>query len=289
MSTVLITGANGHLGSRALPLLVAKHEVHALVRRVPEEVVEGVVYHSVDLSSLHALEKLPAHVDAVIHLAQASGYRDFPRRALETFQVNAAATALLLDYGRRAGASRFILASTGGLYKPMQGVIDEQTPIAPPDGVLSHYFRTKLSAELIARPYESLMQVSILRPFFIYGPGQSEDKLIARLIASVREGRPIHITGQEGLEMNPVHVDDVAELLVKLLTAEGSRTINVAGPDVVSILHIAQECGRWLARTPILENLPGTPDRIVAGTGLFQTLLGRGLRSFDEGLRTWIA
>ncbi len=88
--------------------------------------------------------------------------------------------------------------------------------------------------------------------------------------------------------MNPVHVDDVAELIVNLLAAEGSRTINVAGPDVVSIRHIAQECGRWLARTPKLENLPGTPDKIIADTSIFQALLGRGLRGIDEGLHTWI-
>lgn len=288
MNRVLITGISGHLGLRALRMLASSNEVHAVVRGKPAAVVSGVTYHEIDLSSPWTADQLPTRMDAVIHLAQSRNYKDFPDQAFETFQVNTVATALLLDYAYRVGAARFILASTGGLYKPTESLIDEATPVASPEGVLAYYFRTKWSAELLAESYAKQMSVTILRPFFIYGPGQSDDKLIARLIASVREGRPILLAGHDGLKINPVHVDDAAELLSVLLAQDGSRTLNVAGPDVVSIRHIAEESGRLLVRSPVLQATPGRAESIVADHRAVAQLLRREMRRFNDGLRAWI-
>lgn len=288
MQKVLITGSSGHLGARALDMLRARCEVHAIVRARPSAACADVCYHEIDLSSDWSPRSLPDRMDAVIHLAQSRNYRDFPAQALDTFQVNTGSTALLLDYARQAGVDRFIVASTGGLHQPGPRVIDETTPVNPPQGALSHYFRTKLSAELLAESYSTLFDVTVLRPFFIYGPGQSEDKLIARLVASVRDRRPIQLLGEGGLKINPVHVDDAAELLLALLQTNGSRTLNVAGPDVVSIRQIAEEAGRILEIAPVFERTGSVSEMLVADHRGVSTLLGREMKRFSDGMSSLI-
>lgn len=269
-----------------MDLLRARHEIHAVVRKRPAVPVDGVTYHEIDLSAPWSAESLPIPMDAIVHLAQSRNYRDFPAKALEIFHVNVATTAVLLDYGRRAGASHFILASTGGLYQPGNETICESTPINPPQRELSYYFRSKLSAELLVDTYRQWMNVSILRPFFIYGPGQTSDKLIARLMSSVMDSKPIQIAGEEGLQINPVHVDDVADLLCSLIETEGSRVLNVAGPQEVSLRHIANEIGRLAEHPPVFAPTGGVPERIVADHRPVQSLLGRPMIRFDDGLRS---
>lgn len=266
-------------------MLCPGNEVHAIVRTVPAVARPGVSYHAIDLSADWSVAALPERIDAVIHLAQSRQYREFPEQALETFRVNVAAAATLLDYASRAGAHRFVLASTGGLHRPAASVIGAHTPVDPPDGALTYYFRSKQAAELLAEPYRALMDVSVLRPFFIYGPGQSPDKLIARLAASVREGLPIQLNGRDGLSINPVFVDDAAELLRALLDVPGSRTLMVAGPDVVSIRAIAETIGRAVGRTPIFDPRGGDDSSLVADHRAMESLLGRSLTGFPEGMR----
>lgn len=281
---VLLTGSSGHLGSKTLELLKDQYEVHALVRNKPSTTHANVAYHEIDLSRDWSTSELPQEMDAVIHLAQSRNYRKFPEQSLETFRVNTGTTALLLDYARQVGVRRFILASTGGLYQPSASVINEHTPVNPPKGELHYYFSSKLSAELLAESYSTLFDVDVIRPFFIYGPGQSAEKLIARLIASVREGRPIGLKG-DGTLINPVHVDDAADALRKLLDANGSRTLNVAGPDVVSIRQIAECIGLLLDVAPIFDQTDGGGDMIVADHQALAALLGRELISFSSGMK----
>lgn len=273
---------------RSLADLHTNCEVHAVVRTRPDAPLHGVIYHEINFCRSWTTEGFPAHIDAIIHLAQARNYHDFPDQAPEIFSVNTASTAMLLDYAFRAGAQHFILASTGGVYRPSTQIIDDQTPIDLPEGPLSYYFRTKLSAESLALSYASEMDIIILRPFFIYGPGQSEEKLISKLLASVRDGRKVHLTGESGLVINPVHVDDVALLLQTLLNTSGSRIINVAGPDAVTIRQIADQIGELLKCEPVFTRIGGDSLKLIASHYEVEALLGRKMIRFKNGLRSFV-
>lgn len=142
MKRILVTGVTGHLGCRALDMLCPGNEVHALVRAIPASVRHGVSYHTVDLSAEWSTDTLPSRIDAVVHLAQSRRFREFPEQSVETFRINVASTATLLDYAWRAGATRFILASTGGLYSPAASVIG--TPA-------QHWHRIRIQRSLARR------------------------------------------------------------------------------------------------------------------------------------------
>jgi nucleoside-diphosphate-sugar epimerase len=289
MSNVVITGGMGLLGSRAVQLLRASHAVHAIVREQPAAPLEGVSYHVMDLAQAWSTEGLPSTTDAVFHLAQSRQFRAFPEGALETYAVNTAATAILLDYAVRAGARRFVLASTGGLYGACADTITEDAPLAPSRGPLEHYFNTKRCAEILSAGFQSHLDVTVLRPFFIYGAGQTPDKLVSRLVESVAAGQAIQMVGEQGASMNPVHVDDAAELLHATLTLAGSQTINVAGPQIVTVRSMAERIGEVLSLPVRLAVTPGQPEHYVADARLFQRLLARPLVSFDDGIRAVLA
>ena len=284
MSKIVLTGATGLLGGRTVVLLKDRHELHAIVRKVPSEPVKDVTYHVRDLSHEWTTDGLPNEVDAVIHLAQSTCHRDFPKRAMEQFSVNVDATARLLDYAQESGARSFILASTGGIYGAHAEVITETTPEAISDGLLRYYFDSKRCAEILVQSYSSFMNVVVLRPFFIYGPGQKSNMLVPRLIKNIRSKCAIKLNGESGASMNPVYVDDAVKVLEESLRLEGSHTLNVGGPEVVTIRDMATMIAQLLDVDPEFEIESGKPDGFVADISRMRSLVGNDLTDFQTGI-----
>jgi UDP-glucose 4-epimerase len=285
---ILLTGAAGLLGARAVATLCGRHEIHAIVRKRPADQLTDVVYHELDLSMRWSAAALPAKVDAVCHLAQSGHMRDFPEHASDIFMVNLAATASLLDYARRAGASHFVLASTGGLYGVSEAVITEDTPLNPPGGELGYYFETKRCAERLAAAYVNALNVIVLRPFFMYGPAQHADMLIPRLITHVRAGRPITLRGHSGTRLNPIYVDDAVAVLDSSLRLDGHQVVNVAGPQVTSIREIAERIAGLLGVDPVFQLETGKPDHIVSNIARMKEIVRRDLVDVHSGIATML-
>jgi UDP-glucose 4-epimerase len=249
---VLVTGATGLLGRDLVRRLAAQHDVHVIARHKPEDAAPGIRYHQIDLATDWCATRLPARVDRVIHLAQSAHFRDFPKRALDVFQVNVATTAKLLDYALRASARQFLYASSGGIYGAGSQAFHENSPIIPP-GQLGYYLGSKLSGEVLVQSYVPHLQVFVLRFFFIYGPGQNRSMLIPRLIDNVRAGRPILLHGTDGIRINPIHVSDASQAVVAALASKESSTFNIAGSEVVSIRSIGKTIGDEVGKAPIYE------------------------------------
>jgi len=271
MSRLLVTGASGLLGARFVALAASQgHEVCAVGRSAPEPPQPNVRPIAMDLACPLDRSALPPQIDAVLHLAQSRRFREFPDGAGDVFAVNVARTAELLDYAHGAGATHFVLASTGGVYAPSAEPLTEDSALATKPGF---YPASKRAAELLAHPYAGLMTVAILRFFFIYGAGQGSDMLMPRLVASVREGRPIQLQGDDGLSLNPVHVDDAAAAVLAATEMEESATVNVAGPSTVTLREIAGLIGAELGVEPRFELDEGSAPSLVADTARMRRVL----------------
>lgn len=267
---VLITGANGLLGSEAVKYFSAIHEVHALCHRLGN-CQEGVSYHYLDFAEDWSISRLPERVDVILHLAQSSKFREFPDQALDVFNVNIASTAKILDYARTAGCQKFIFASSGGIYESGAALIDENSPIVP-HGQLGYYLASKLSGELLVRSYAGIMDVSILRLFFMYGRAQRRSMLLPRLVDNVRAGSPIQLQGDEGLVINPVHVSDAVSALECIMQQPGSSTFNIAGSEVVSLRQLALQISAKVGVKPVFDHVPGAHTRLVADISALRAL-----------------
>ena len=97
--------------------------------------------------------------------------------------------------------------------------------------------------------------------------------LMPRLVASVRDGRPIQLQGNDGLSLNPVHVDDAAAAVLAATEMEESATVNVAGPSTVTLREIAGLIGAELGVEPRFELDEGSAPSLVADTARMRRVL----------------
>lgn len=282
-SKILITGANGLLGHHAVMNLCQRYQVHAIVRKMPKVVFKEVVYHLVDFSTHWKISDLPNSVDIILHLAQSAHFREFPEKAVDVFQVNIESTAYLLDYALKAGAQKFIYASSGGIYGNGPIAFDENSSIGSHQK-LGYYLGSKLCGEICVQAYASLMDVIILRPFFMYGARQRRSMLIPRLVDSVREGRPIMLQGEDGIRLNPVHVSDAVAVIESCLTLSGCKTLNIAGPKILSIKEIAELIANLVDKKPHFRRISGVAKDLVGDNELMLSILNKDLVPFEKGV-----
>lgn len=281
---VLVTGSTGMLGEQLVRLLSRNHEAIALARRPPA--TDGkrgeVAWVRQDLTEALDPDSLPPRIDAVVHLAQSSRYRDFPAGAEDIFAVNVQSTFRLLEYARRAGAARFVLASTGGIYAPSPKPIDEAGAIATP----GPYFRSKRIAELLLEDYDEIFETVVMRPFFIYGPGPSP-KLISRLAQTVCDGRPIKVQGNPGLLINPIFVSDAARAFERATEGSEGGAFNVAGAETTTIADLVRTIGEIAEREVSIEHTDEDPGAgfVADITRMSSVLAVVPEVSLEEGLR----
>ncbi|MFQ5450098.1 MAG: NAD-dependent epimerase/dehydratase family protein [Nitrospinaceae bacterium] len=290
MKKCLVTGVTGLVGSHLLMELAREWEITGVSRMPPADGpdAENIRHVAMDLAGAWDPDRLPEKIDAVIHLAQSDLFRDFPNRAEEVFTVNTVSTLRLLDYARLAGAATFILASSGGLDHYGNTAAPEDGKNAKKENI-DFYLATKWCSEILAAVYAASFHTLCLRFYFVYGPGQKRDRLIPRLIQSVKEGRPIALAGRDGIRINPVHVSDAVSAILRSLDLTGNHTLNVAGPEVLSLRHIGETIGQILGRQPVFNERPETTPRdLVGDVHRTAELLGPPRVKFQDGVRDWI-
>lgn len=281
---ILLTGATGLIGREVVRLAPAGWELIAVARQPVDGVAETV--HA-DLSHPGFAAALPAGLDAIVHLAQAREYRNFPACAPGVVAVNVEATARLLDHGTRVGAEQFLLASTATIYRP--GAVGT-APLREDDEIRcrSVYAASKYSAELLCTPYSTLLPTRALRIFTTYG-GVHDGRLVSDLVARVEHGRPVTVQGERGMVTSPIHATDVARSIIAALgkpPALGELdVVNVGGAEALGIRDMAAAIGRVIGRAPVFEAREGDPPAIVADrTKLDQLLSPPAPLTFEQGL-----
>ena len=249
---VLVTGAKGFIGRHLVDSLNLAHDVIAVCRpsgsRLP-----GVSWVGADLGAPGFENNLPADVDAVVHLAQSGRYREFPAGAPDMFAVNVASTFRLLQFAATANIERFVLVSSGAVYEPFDGILEEGQRIAPH----SMYAASKAAAELLTEPYRGRMDVVSLRVFFPYGCGQTQ-RLVPGLVERIRQRRPVVLEGEsgEGTILTLIHVDDVVGVITRAIEQAWTCAVNVASAEVVSIRNLALTLGDLMGREVEFERHP---------------------------------
>jgi nucleoside-diphosphate-sugar epimerase len=289
MSPILVTGANGLLGRATIARLAPSSQIYALVRAPPQQAVPGAVKAVVHDLREPWLPHLPDVPDTIVHLAQSPLYRDFPEGARDVFELNVGATQRLLDWACHHKVKRFIYASSGSIYGHGGDVFHEDAPIEAV-AALGHYVACKRCGELLTETYGGRMLVIVLRFFFAYGPGQRNSMLIPSLVDRITHGRPVDLQGDDGIRLNPIYVDDAAAAILAATRLEVSETINVAGPQVVTLREIALMVGDLTGCRPRFDIQSDVePRHLVGGTRTMRRLLWAPKIEMAEGLRRMLA
>ncbi len=231
MTSLLLTGATGLVGSRLLPRLVdAGVTCRALVRQ-DVALPDGVRAVHGDLSDPSSLAAAVEDVDAVVHLAAL--FRTEDEDAI--WRANRDGTRNLVSAVEAdAPGARFVMASTGNVYDHGAARPSRETdPCAPTQA----YPASKVAAEELLRG--SALTWSILRLPFVYGDGDGH-------LASMPT-----LAGRFGL--HPAHSYSVAHhrdvaVAVELALAGrfDGRIVNIADDAPLTVLQMAE-----LGGTPI--------------------------------------
>lgn len=281
---ILITGANGFIGKTLSKELSRSNEVFAMARNFNQAIgADGIVQISHDMTQPLDYADLPNKIDAVIHLAQSSQYRNFPAGMRDMISVNVLGLTDILDYAKSADCDYFLNFSSGSVYDPSQADQSEVVNIAPK----SAYPLTKQISENIVGLYSEFFTTLSLRLFFPYGPRQ-EGMLVPNLINSVKNQNAINLQGGEGgLEICPIYVDDINEICGRLLTEKPSGIMNVGGYEQLRLEAIGQEIGKVLGISPNFAiDATATPALFRPSLDKMKSLMPDFKQTvFQEGIR----
>lgn len=217
---ILVTGGKGFIGTHLVRRLVALgHEVAALDPNPglgDEELAAlGVTLHAGSVSDPDAVNAAMPGTQLVYHLASPFGNILLPAREYDDVEVRG--TRLVLEAAERFGVQRVVHCSTQGVHGIVQGVGDEDSPIAPRD----HYCFSKSQGEIVCQEFVARgLDVVIVRPTSVYGPGDTRGWL--SLYRMVAKGRFVMV-GSGRTQNHPVYVDDLVDLFVRAGEAPRAR------------------------------------------------------------------
>jgi len=255
MSTVLVIGANGFVGSHLVPALAdAGHHVLALVRDddgaalVQRRLTAGqrasVEMRRGDVTKPDSLPDALAGADAVLHLAAVP--RDWDGGATLRL-VNTEGTRNILVAAAAAGIRRFV--HLGAL-----GVIDDPS---------LHYGSSKAKAMALVR--ESGLDWTILSPSLLFGPRDGFFNILAGLVRMSPGIVPI--TGKGDARFQPLAIADLAKAAVLTLGDDATigREYLLGGPRYWTYREIVEEVLRGMDKRRLLVPMPVAVIRLVAG------------------------
>ena len=255
MTTILVTGASGFVGSHLLPeLLGAGHRVVALVRssgagdkvtrRLPAALVAKVELRTGDVDRPATLPAALAGVNAVVHLVAIP--RDW-NGGKQLLEVNLDGTRNLIGAMQASAVRR--LVHLGAL-----GVVDREE---------LHYAKSKARAERAVT--ESGLDWTILKPSLLFGPGDGFFNIVADLVRLSPGIVPVPGDGKSRFQ--PLHVGDLA--LCLRLSLERPETVGHAfelgGPRTWTYREITAEVCRGMGRRRAIIPMPVPLIKLVAG------------------------
>ena len=258
MKKILITGADGFIGSHLTEMLVAKgYQVKALSQynsfnnwgwledvncKDEIEVLTG------DIRDPHYCKHITKGVDIIFHLAALIAI-PYSYVAPDSYvDTNIKGTLNICQAAKENGNIRVIHTSTSEVYGTALYVpIDEKHPIQ----AQSPYSATKIAADAMAMSFYNAFElpVTIARPFNTYGPRQSARAVIPTIIAQIANGAKEIKLGDLTPTRDFNFVEDTCRGFIALAEEDNTigETINIGSNFEISIadtLNIIKELMR---------------------------------------------
>ncbi len=267
MSTCLVTGAAGFIGSNFVRLLRAQRPDVSVIA------LDALTYAGnlanlagcdgdrsyrfvrVDICDAEALTPLfAAGIDSIVNFAAESHVDRSIHGAAAFVQTNVAGTQTLLDLARVHGVSRYLQVSTDEVYGSLgpEGAFREDSPIAPS----SPYSASKAAADFLVHAAHTTFGLNavITRCSNNYGPYHFPEKLIPLFVTNLIAGDKVPLYG-DGLNVRDwIHVQDHCEAILLILEkATAGSVYNIGGDCEKTNIDIARS---------ILEHL-GHDDAMI--------------------------
>lgn len=245
MKTVLVTGAEGFIGSHLVEDLLAKnYKVRALVLYNSFNNwgwLEGIKHSNLeivlgDIRDPFFCEKLCDQVDEIYHLAALIAIPYSYVAPNSYVDTNITGTTNMCQAALKCKVKRFLHISTSEVYGSAVKVpISEDHPLQPQ----SPYSASKISAESMAMSfyYAFNLPVTVARPFNTYGPRQSARAVIPTIISQIAAGKKEISLGDTKTTRDFNFVKDTTSGMILLNECDKAigKIVNIGSNSEVSI------------------------------------------------------
>jgi UDP-glucose 4-epimerase len=242
MTVIALSGASGFLGRHLGPELLARG--HRLIA-IPRAMLD-----SKELATALAGAQTVIHLAARAHVLKEASDNPQP----EFWRANVGLTQNLAVAAMQAGVKRFVFVSSAGVLgasSPRGGFNEESSP-HPHDA----YSASKLQAEQwLTANLGASMELAILRPPLIYGPGAKGN--LMRLLRFALQGWPLPI-GALRAPRSMVAARNIVDLISILASdAKFTRTtMLVADRETISVADLFRAVAHYAGHRPWLAPLP---------------------------------
>jgi len=236
---IIVTGGCGYKGHVLVPKLLARgDEVIAFDIQWFGNYLEPHPELTVIKGDVRDIDSVPLDgVDCIIHLSSIANDPCGDLNPQLTWEVSALATMQLADKAKRHGIKRFIYASSGSVYGVKEELqVTENLELKP----ISEYNKTKMVSERVLLSYADKMAIQIVRPATVcgYSPRMRLDVAVNLLAMQALAKGKITVFGGDQTRPN-IHIDDITDLYVFLLSHPEVTGVFNAGFENISILDIA--------------------------------------------------
>lgn len=225
---IFVTGASGLVGKSLIKLLIKEnHEVFGLVRN--DKSVETLTTLNAtpikgDLKIIKDYSEILKGVEVVVH---SGALIRFIGAFEEFFQINVQATKKLLDSSIEAGVKKFIYISAAAVALDGNPLTDITEDYQPQKRIKSNYLKSKLLAEKEILKRRDEIQVIILRPPVIWGPGM---RIMEEFRSTIKKmGFPT--IGDPDHHLATCHVNNLNVAILK----------SIINDNVNGIFHVSDE------------------------------------------------
>lgn len=313
MTTILVTGGCGFIGSWLIRELLTRNEsdsvinLDALTYAGNPDNLNDITsnpklnsrYRFVqgDIGDANLVNSLMAQADTCIHVAAETHVDRSITGPVAFTQTNVMGTHTLLEAARLNNLKKFVLVSTDEVYVSLAlesgELFTETTPLDP----TSPYACSKAAADLLALGYVKTygMPVCITRCGNNYGPYQYPEKLIPFFILKGLKGESLPVYG-DGLNVRDwIYVQDHAlGILAVLDKGQPGEVYNIGARNQRNNLDITHRLMEQLGLRPdqltYVKDRPGHDRRYALNVDKIMTSLNWSPKtSFEEGLRQTIA
>jgi dTDP-4-dehydrorhamnose reductase len=244
MQKVLITGANGFIGSYLIKLLLNDQNCHIIATGKGENRLpfnsSHFTYLSMDFTSKEQVNSVfqMHRPDVVIHSGAISKPDECELNQQEAYRINVEGTQNLLAASRDI-QSFFIYISTDFVFAGDKDLYTEQDERKP----VNYYGQTKLIAEEEVKMYPC--QWAIVRTVLVYGkPFSGRQNLLTMVAEALRNGKQLKIFDDQ--TRTPTYVEDLANGIIQIIKRRRQGIYHLSGKDIRTPYEIAIHVAEYL-------------------------------------------